>query len=874
MRSAEIRKKFLDYFARLDHTILPGSSLVPDEPTLLLTTAGMVQFIPYFKGEKTPEHTRMATVQRCLRTTDIDNIGHTARHLTFFEMLGNFSVGDYYKKEVIPWAWEFVTKELGIDPEHLWVSIFLDDDEAFDVWHKDVGLAEHRIVRLGEDENFWSMGPTGPCGPCSEIHYDFGADKACGPKCAVGCDCDRFLEIWNLVFMQYNRDEAGDLTPLPKKNIDTGMGLERVASIMQGVENNFESDLLRALIDKAGEISGIAYKTSGREDISLKIIADHSRAIVFMINDGVLPSNEGRGYVLRRLLRRAVRHGRLLGVERSFMPEMAESVISLMGADYEDITKNARFIDDIIKGEEERFLLTLKSGLGQLDGFLDETVTAGADTLDADKAFKLYDTYGFPYELTKEIAEERGITIDEAGFMNLMEEAKKTARSAATEKNRIAAEEALMKTAETGCATEFIGHQNSVAETEITTLLLAGRPVVEAAEGDEIDVVLDQTPFYAEMGGQVGDTGTITTETGRVDVTDTIGVKGLTSHRGIVAAGRIATGQQAAAKIDIDRRQAIRRNHTATHILHWALRMVLGEHVRQGGSHVDDKRLRFDFTHGKALTEDEFRQIERLVNKKVVEDNPVRAYTTTYKFATESGALAFFGEKYGKHVRVLEVGDFSRELCGGTHVARSGEIGLIKIISEASIGANLRRIEALTGLNSLERAAESENILLKIEQSLKTGRSGLNGRLKHLHEQLKDQEKEIERLKAKQGSADAAGILAGAETVRGVKLIFQSIPDKTPDELRVLIDGIKSKGDAAVIGLASSKDDSVSLIIAVSKDLAGKKVDAGKIIRQVAPVIGGGGGGRPDLAQAGGTRAEGIEEALREAKKTAVELLA
>jgi alanyl-tRNA synthetase len=873
MKSDEIRAKFLDYFARLDHAILPGSSLVPDEPSLLLTTAGMVQFIPYFRGDKAPEHTRMATVQRCLRTTDIDHIGHTARHLTFFEMLGNFSVGDYYKKEVIPWAWEFVTKELKIDPAHLWVSVFLDDDESFDIWNKDVGLSEERIVRLGEDENFWSMGPTGPCGPCSEIHYDFGPDKACGPDCAVGCDCDRFLEVWNLVFMQYNRQEDGELKPLPKKNIDTGMGLERVASILQGVDNNFESDLLKALIEKISDLSGVAYKNSARQDVSLKIVADHSRAIVFMVNDGVLPSNEGRGYVLRRLLRRAVRHGRLLGLEKPFLNDMAGAVINLMGEHYEDVARNRRFIEDIIKSEETRFTDTLKAGLAVLDDYLDDADTAGSDSLDAAKTFKLYDTYGFPPELTEEIAAERGVGIDEAGFAVLMKKQKETARQAAGEPKGETGEEALESIAKAYGPTEFMGYGDATAETAIKAIFKDGKEVKTTKNGNTIELVLEKTPFYAEMGGQIGDTGSISTETGEVEISGAYLQSGLTVHQGVVMKGTIKHGQAATATIDMDRRQAIRRNHTATHILHWALRMTLGEHVRQGGSFVDEKRLRFDFTHNSAMTKDELRRVERLINKKVLEDSPVRAYTTTYKYATESGALAFFGEKYGKHVRVLEIGDYSRELCGGTHAARSGEIGLVKIISESSVGANLRRIEALTGLNALNRAEDSEALLAEIEATLKTGRSGIAGRLNHLMKEMKAGEKEIARLEAKLGSSDTAGLWSEAELVSGVKLVFTVVKDKKPEELRVIADDIRGRGEPAVVCLASESNGSVSMILALSKDLTNKSINAGKIIKEIAPTIDGGGGGRADLAQAGGTKASGMAEAIGIAKELVLENL-
>jgi alanyl-tRNA synthetase len=867
MKSSEIRERYLKYFETRGHTVVPGSSLVPDEPSLLLTTAGMVQFIPYFKAERKAEHTRMASVQRCLRTTDIDKIGHTARHLTFFEMLGNFSVGDYYKKEVIPWAWEFVTKELGIDPGSLWVSVFLDDDEAFDIWNKDVGVAEDRIVRLGEDENFWSMGPTGPCGPCSEIHYDFGPDKACGPNCAVGCDCDRFLEIWNLVFMQYNRDEAGELHPLPKKNIDTGMGLERVASLLQGVKTNFETDLLRTLIDKTAALSGVSYGNSAREDISLKIVADHSRAVTFMINDGILPSNEGRGYVLRRLLRRAVRHGRQLGIGRAFVPEMADTVIELMGKAYPDVAKNGHFIKEIIKGEEDRFGETLKAGLGVLDGYLEAAETAGAEGLDGEMAFKLYDTFGFPLELTIEIAEERGLKVDQAEFNALMEQQKETARAALDGGKGRTDSPVFTAILEDGGPTEFSGYGEASAETRIRSIVSNGQEAKEAKTGEAVEVILDETPFYAEMGGQVGDIGIIETETGALEVIDTYApAAGLTSHKGTVVKGEIKQGQSAAAKLDAERRAAIKRNHTATHIIHWALRMVLGEHVRQGGSHVDGHRLRFDFTHGAALTGDELKHIENLVNKKVLENKPVRGYTTTYKYAVDSGALAFFGEKYGKNVRVLEIGDFSRELCGGTHVARAGDIGQIRITSESSVGANLRRIEAVTGMNALELGRANEEIIKYAQTALKTAKAGIGARIDHLAAQMKEQEKEIEKLKSRLGADAASGLYENAPEIGGVKVVAGITEGKTPDEMRVLADELRNRGKAAVI-LAGAVNGNASIIIAFSPGLAKDGLHAGNLIREIAPMIGGGGGGRPDMAQAGGSDAGGLKKALDAAEK-------
>ena len=863
MESREIRDRFLTFFKELDHTVLPGSSLVPEEPNLLLTTAGMVQFIPYFRGDRKAEHKRVATVQRCLRTTDIDRIGHTARHLSFFEMLGNFSFGDYYKKEVIPWAWRFVTEELEINPGHLWVSIFLDDDESFEIWHKDVGLSPNRIVRLGEDENFWSMGATGPCGPCSEIHYDFGADKACGPDCAVGCDCDRFIEVWNLVFMQYNRDENGELSLLPKKNIDTGMGLERVAAITQGGANNFESDLLKGLIDEIGKLGKAAYGQSEADDISLKIVADHARAVTFMINDGVLPSNEGRGYVLRRLIRRAVRHGRQLGIDKPFLSGLAHKVIDDMSEAYPDVGKNRSFIEEIIKDEEDRFRSTLKAGLAVLDDLLKRAAAAGANTLDAESVFKLYDTYGFPPELTCEIAGERNLGVDTKAVEKRLEKHKELAKAAAGETVAAGDVKIFAKVLEASGETSFEGYGDNRTTSLIVAIIKSGKRAKQAGEGDNVEIILKATPFYAEMGGQVGDDGVIETATGIVEVGSAVlALPGLTTHKGRVKRGTIKEGQEATAEVDAERRQAIRRNHTATHILHWALRMILGEHVRQGGSHVNERRLRFDFTHGRALSGKDLARLETLVNKRIMEDNPVRAYTTTYKYAVESGALAFFGEKYGKNVRVLEVGDFSRELCGGTHIARTGQIGQFKIIAESSIGANLRRVEAVTGAAALDIARDNETLLSEVETKLKTSRNELAGKVDNLLKQLRESEKLVLALKAKEGSSEAAGLIDNAEDLNGIKLVIAITPNKKPEELRSITDEIRNRLADVAIALGSVNDEGASLILAFSQSLAGERMDAVEMIREAAPRIGGGGGGRPDLAQAGGKNADGLNDAM------------
>jgi alanyl-tRNA synthetase len=868
MKSKEIRDRFLRFFDGKDHLVLPSSSLIPEDPSLLLTTAGMVQFVPVFKGEVKPKHPRVTTAQRCLRTTDIERIGTTARHLTFFEMLGNFSFGDYYKKDAIPWAWEFLTKDLKMDIDRLWITIFRDDDEAFDVWHKGVGIPIDRIVRLGEEDNFWSAGPTGLCGPSSEIIYDFGEDFSCGPDCGLGCDCDRWVEVWNLVFMQYNRNIKGELEVLPKKNIDTGMGLERAAAILQGVTTTFETDLIFPLVETVASIARTKYKESKGKDISLKIIADHVRAIVFMINDGILPSNEGRGYVLRRILRRAVRHGRLLGVKKPFLTDLADEVYSTMGDAHPEIRQSRGFVEQIVQAEEERFLNTLRQGLTLLDDYIMAAKRAGDREISAGSTFKLYDTFGFPLELTEEIAAEKGLHVDRKGFYTLMEKQREVARGARQ------VEVSVPKEIYSGAfdqygPSKFVGYTQLKSQTTLQAIIVDNRVSQKAEAGQAVEVVLGRTPFYAEMGGQVGDTGFIETDTGRVKVADTLTPHlGLIVHKGKVVEGEIAVGSKATASVDGERRLAVGRNHTATHLLHWALRVILGSHVRQAGSLVDEERLRFDFTNPTSLSREELKHIEMLVNRKIVENHPVRAYTTTHKFAIESGALAFFGEKYGRYVRVLEVGDFSRELCGGTHLVSTGQIGLFKIVSESSVGANLRRIEAVTGLGSVAYLEKQGEILEEIGRTLKAGTAELVGRLQGLLSTLKEKEREVELLRSQMAKAEVERMIREAKELLGIKMIVSSVEGKDMNALRLITDDLKNCLKPAVIVLGSTLDRGVSLVVGLTPDLVKKGLSAVKIIQPLAEIIGGGGGGRTDLAQAGGRIPEKLGEALKVAEMT------
>lgn len=868
LSSTDIRRKFTTFFQTKGHKILPSSSLVPDDPTLLLTAAGMVQFKPIFLGEKKVDFKRATTVQKCLRTTDIENVGKTARHLTFFEMLGNFSFGDYFKKEAITWAWEFVTQHLELPPENLYATIYEEDDEAFEIWRDEVGLEADKIFRMGED-NFWSAGPTGPCGSSSEIMYDLGPDFGCGkPTCTVGCDCDRYLEVWNLVFMQYNRDEYGNLHPLPKKNIDTGAGLERIARILQGARSNFETDVLYPIIEKVTQISKVAYGVNPERDVSVKVVADHSRAVAFLINDGVLPSNEGRGYVLRRLLRRAVLHARLLGVEDPFINRVIESVIETMKSAYPELLDNSAFIGRIAGHEEKRFMETLKQGLNILDQAIALAKSEGKDTLAGNFVFRLYDTFGFPLELTIEIAEDHDLGVDESLFQTLMEEQRERARASWAGERELRHLEIYQEINEEFGKSEFVGYEVDEAQATIKAIVKNNVIVTAATAGDEVEIFLNRTPFYAEKGGQVGDKGLIETDTGLVEIFDAQEpLEGVNIHLGKVKSGRIAIDQTARAVIEPGRRQAIRRNHTATHLLQWALRRILGDHVKQAGSLVEPERLRFDLTHFAPVTENQLKQIEKIVNEKIFENNPVRSFVTSYDFARETGATALFDQKYGEFVRLVEVGNFSKELCGGTHVGNTSEIGLFKITSESSVGANTRRIEAVTNGSALDYMRREEDELLAAANILKAGPGQVAEKVQGLLQANKQLAQQLESAKKKLVKENVGEILSEAKPVNGTKVIIKQIEAADMDSLRSYADLLREKAGTAVLLLASTIDNRVMLIAAATPDMVKAGFNAGNLIKKVAPLVGGGGGGRPDIAQAGGKEPKGVPKALEEAWK-------
>jgi len=874
LKSDEIKSRFLRFFAQRGHRVVESSSLIPDDPTLLLTTAGMVQFKPFFLGELVPAYTRATSAQKCLRTTDIDKVGLTARHLTFFEMLGNFSFGDYYKSEAARFAYDFLVGEMGLPLDRLYFTIYEEDDEAFAVWNGEVGIPAERIVRLGAEDNFWDMGVIGPCGPCSEIIYDQGPQFGCGrPGCAVGCDCDRYLELWNLVFMQYNRDADGSLTPLPKKNIDTGMGLERLASVLQGAATNFETDLLRSLIDRMAGLAGTRYGEGGEGDVSLRIVADHSRAAAFLIGDGVLPSNEDRGYILRRLIRRAVRHGRALGVERPFMTDMVEGVVELMGGSYPDLLRDHAFIASIVRSEEERFLKTLRGGLAYLQESLDSLRAQGRSTVPGEVAFHLHDTLGFPLELTREIAAEQGLGLDEEGFAELMLEQKERARRARSDEGySVAEKEVYLEALDNFGPTLFDGYVLEEERARVLAVIERDRFVPGAGEGAEVEVVLDRTPFYGEMGGQVGDRGELRWEGGLMEVTDVQRpLKDLFVHRGKVLSGRLAGGAEVEARIDARRRADIRRNHTATHLIHHALRQVLGEHVRQAGSLVEPDRLRFDFTHFAAPERQELEEIERMVNELILDDLPVRAYFTTYEYACSLGAIALFGEKYGDEVRVVEVDEISRELCGGTHAARTGEIGMLLFTSEGSVGANLRRLEAVTGRGAYRLVSEMRDSLERASQLVKAD----TGRLLERLEKMAQRQKELEQEAGKRSQQRLSGVLEealekGERWTDGENVVLTARVEAVPAKLlRDLAERLLERLGRGVAVLAA-EGEKIDLVVAVSKELVPKGLDAVRLAREASALLGGGAGGRPDMAVGGGTRKESLQEALRTARESAV----
>ncbi|MGC7879280.1 alanine--tRNA ligase, partial [Desulforudis sp. 1190] len=807
MRGSEIRQRFLDYFAARDHRVVPSSSLVPaNDPTLLWTAAGMVQFKPYYTGAAKPEFKRAATCQKCLRTPDIENVGRTARHHTFFEMLGNFSFGDYFKERAIPWAWEFVTRELGLDAGRLWISIYLDDDEAFEHWLK-VGVNADRIVRLGKDTNFWEIG-VGPCGPCSEIYYDQGPERGCGnPACRPGCDCDRYLEIWNLVFIQFFRDETGNYEPLPNKGIDTGMGLERVAAVLQNVRTNFDTDIFREIIDHAAKLLGVRYRENDSTDVALKVIADHTRAITFAVADGVLPSNEGRGYVIRRLLRRAARFGLLLGRETPFLDSVAGAVIGQMAQAYPYLVTQAEHVQRVVRREEERFRQTLVQGVDILNRHIAQTVASGGHKLDGAVAFKLYDTYGFPLELTVEICGESGLEVDEADFSKALEEQRERARSARQETEYLSERDIVYRELrDKHGPTEFVGYDRLSTRARVIAILSDGEPVDRAGEGAEVEVVLDTTPCYAESGGQVSDAGWITGDGLKAEITGCVKpVEDLFVHKVLVKEGTLATGALVDVDIDQARRLDTCRNHTATHLLHRALKDIVGEHANQAGSLVAPERLRFDFTHYQALAPRELKEIEKRVNSAVLQNLPVKTDIVSFDEAQALGAMALFGEKYGDLVRVVRVGDYSLELCGGTHVRNSSEIGLFKIITEGSVGAGLRRIEAMTGPAALDYLVAHDEQLNEIAGLIKAPVREVVGRLETVLQNVRKLEKENEQLRDRLQAYEVLDIINQVEDVAGVKVLVAQVKAREMPELRGLVDLLRDRLGPAVIVLRSEE---------------------------------------------------------------------
>jgi alanyl-tRNA synthetase len=866
---SQLRKKFLDYFASKGHTIVSSSSLVPhNDPTLLFTNAGMNQFKDCFLGDEKRDYVRATTSQKCVRAggkhNDLENVGRTARHHTFFEMLGNFSFGDYFKQEAIRFAWEFLTVDLGLDKEKLYVTVFTDDDEAADIWHLQEGVPRERIYRFGEKDNFWSMGDTGPCGPCSEIFWDNGPEVGCGrPECAVGCECDRYMEIWNNVFMQFNRSADGTLTPLPKPSVDTGMGLERICTVMQGAKSNYDTDLLRGIIGYIEQLSGRSYTGSNAEaDVSMRVIADHSRATAYLIADGVMPANEGRGYVLRRIMRRAMRHAKMLGFEDPVLFKTAVFVLDSMAGAYPDEAGRKEFVAKVVRNEEDRFIQTLGNGLRILEEEIAKLRAANQTLIPGATVFKLYDTFGFPVDLTADIVEKDGFSLDHARFEACMAEQRKKAREHWKGSGEETISTVYRQLLESGVRSEFVGYQATRGDSTIKALIKAGVPVEQAVAGDEIEVITSLTPFYGESGGQLGDRGSIITPAARLEVVDTLKpLTNLTVHVARITSGTLKLGEAADLVVDADARQATALNHTATHILQAVLVEVLGDHVKQAGSLVGPERLRFDFTHFSAMSPAEIENVERLVNERIRQNRDVKVAEMAADAAIEAGATALFGEKYGDRVRVVSVGDFSMELCGGTHTQAAGDIGLFKIIQEAGIAAGVRRIEAATGARALEIVRQQETVLEQAAALLKSDPSQLETRIRKLLEQQRELERQVESLRGKLQSGQAGELLDAVRDVSGVKVLAVKVDSMDGRQLREMADQLRDKLGSGVLVIGCEYEGKVNLLAAVSKDLT-DRLHAGNLIRRLAEIVGGKGGGRPDLAQAGGSNPEQLQAAL------------
>jgi alanyl-tRNA synthetase len=868
MRGAEVRAAFLHYFEQRDHRIIKSSPLVPyDDPTLLFTNAGMVQFKRVFLQEETREYKRAASAQKCLRAggkhNDMENVGRTARHHTFFEMLGNFSFGDYFKEGAIEMGWEFLTQDLHLPTEPLWISVFKEDDEAFAIWQNRIGLPAERIVPLGEKDNFWAMGDTGPCGPCSEIIIDQGEEMGCGsPDCGVGCDCDRFLELWNLVFMQYNRDQDGRLAPLPKPSIDTGMGLERVAAVVQGVKSNYDSDLFQGIIGRVEEISKARYGADSDKDVSIKVIADHARAVAFLLADGVLPANEGRGYVLRRIIRRALRHGRLLGIEHPFLVAMADRVTEVMGKVYPEVKAGKMHLNPILQREEERFSETLDNGLRILQEEMERIKAKKKKVLPGAIAFKLYDTFGFPIDLTEDIVREKGMTIDLAGFEQSMEDQKRRAREQWKGEMGEGAPPLYQGLIGEGVSTLFVGYETLHAVSEVVRIIKEEQFVPAARQGEEVEIISAQTPFYGESGGQVGDQGIIKGKGFLMEVRDTTRpLPQLIVHKGLVKEGEIKAGTRITLEVDAERRRATARNHTATHLLQAALKKIVGGHINQAGSLVSPERLRFDFSHYEAIAPDSLEQVEALVNRWIWDDTPVLTEIMATEEAIEKGATALFGEKYGEEARVLSIGAYSQELCGGSHVMRTGEIGIFKLLAESGVAAGVRRIEALTGQGAFAYLRAQEQELKQLAQLLKARPSEIVSKVERLLSGQRGLEREIEALRRKLATAGTTG---GPEVkeIKGIKVVAFQADDVDHKGLREIGDGIKTKIGSGIVLVGGAHEGKITLVLMVTKDLA-ERLRADELIQGIAEMIGGRGGGNPTLARAGSDKVEQLTDALQ-----------
>jgi len=869
MNSSEIRRRFLKFFEGRGHTIVKSSSLIPaEDPTLLFVNAGMNQFKDVFLGRETRPYTRAASSQKCVRAggkhNDLDNVGHTRRHQTFFEMLGNFSFGDYFKKDAIEYAWTLLTKEFNLPPKRLWVTVFREDDEAADLWARDIGVAPDRIIRLDEKDNFWQMGDTGPCGPCSEIHYDFGAEASewGHTNCAFPCDCGRYVEIWNLVFMQYNRDQNGHLSALPKPSIDTGMGLERICTVLQGKLSNFDTDLLRPIINRACEIFNVEYGASAASDVSLRIIADHVRAATFLISDGIIPSNEGRGYVLRKIMRRGIRQGTLLGYKHPFMYQLSGYVVELMKEAYPELINTREYVARVIKTEEDRFAATVSVGLQKLEETIEQLVKIGKDVIPGTEIFKLYDTFGFPLDFTKEIADEKGMKLDMTGFEAELEKQRERARQS-WKGDEGGVHPLFQKFLQAGW-TQFLGYHAVRSTAQVLGITKDGTEVASIeGHGSKAEVVLDQTPFYAESGGQVGDTGRITSAGAAVRVLDTRSpVRGVVVHTVEVEFGQLNTGDEVHAEVDQDRRRRIAANHTGTHILHAVLRQTLGTHVKQAGSLVAPDRLRFDYTHFAPLTDREIQEIEQRINEIVFKNISLETKVMPLNEALATGAIAFFGEKYTQQVRVVSIPGISMELCGGTHTQMTGDVGLFKIVSESSIASAVRRIEALTGFGTYLRLEEDEELIRDLSQTLRAPRSELTKAIGRLIENQRALESELEVMKRKTARSQLENLVESVRKIDGISVISRKVEGVDTSMLRELAETAGAKIGSGVVVLGLASNGKASLVGVVSEDLR-KRLHAGQIIKKAAEIVGGSGGGRPDFAQAGGKDAEKLDDALQ-----------